>query len=157
MYHFVLILLGSMVAPFVASVNKKLHINPDSFLYRMIQIIRTSALVVIGEMFFRADSLKAGFGMVKKAVTDFTFMPLSEFLGGSIKISYGGVFALAIALAVVFVVSLLEEKGISIRKSLKNKNIVLRWLVFYLLIMFIFAFGAYGPDYVPVDPIYAGF
>lgn len=157
MYHFVLILLGSMVAPLVTSVNKKLHINSDSFLYRLIQIIRTSALVVIGEMFFRADTLKAGFGMIKKAVTDFRFMPISEFLGGTFKISYGGIFSLAIALAVVFVVSLLNEKGINIRESLKNKNIVLRWLIFYLLIMFIFAFGAYGPDYVPVDPIYAGF
>ncbi len=157
MYHFVLILLGSMVAPLVATVNKKLHINPDSFLYRLIQIIRTSFLVVIGEMFFRADTLSAGFGMVKKAVTDFTFLPLSEFLNGSIKISYGGIFSLAIALAVVFVVGLLGEKGINIRESLRNKNIILRWLIFYLLIMFIFAFGAYGPDYVPVDPIYAGF
>lgn len=157
MYHFVLILLGSIIAPLVTSVNKKLHISSESFLYRLIQIVRTSILVVIGEMFFRADSLKAAFGMVKKVVTDFSFMPLSEFLNGTLKISYGGAFSLAIALALLFVVSLLNEKGIKIRKSLQNKNVILRFILFYLLIMFIFAFGAYGPDYVPVDPIYAGF
>lgn len=157
MYHFVLILLGNMIAPLVSTVNKKLHINPESFLYRLIQIIRTSALVVIGEMFFRADSLKDGFAMVKKAVCDFSFLPLSEFLSGTFKISYGGIFALSISLVILFTVSVINEKGINIRERLKSKNILLRWLILYAFIMFIFMFGAYGPDYVPVDPIYAGF
>ena len=157
MYHFVLILLGSMIAPFVASFNKKLHINSESFFYRLIQIVRTSVLVVIGEMFFRADSLKDAFGMIKKLFTDFSFMSVSEFLNGTLKISYGGAFSLAISLTLIFIISLLNEKGINIRESLQNKNVILRFILFYLLIMFIFAFGAYGPDYVPVDPIYAGF
>ncbi len=157
LYHFVLILLGSMVAPLVAKINKKLRVNSESFFYRAFQIVRTSLLVVVGELFFRANSLKDGFAMLKLLVTDFSFMPLSTFLDGTIKISYGGLFSLAIALAVVFAVSLISEKGVDIRSSLKNKSVLIRWLLFYLLIMFIFAFGAYGPDYVPVDPIYAGF
>jgi len=123
----------------------------------VIQIIRTSALVVVGEMFFRADSLKNGFGMIKKLVTDFRFLPLSEFLNGNLKISYGGLFTLAISLLVVFVVGIINEKGINIRQSLQSKNVIFRFVLFYLLIMFIFAFGAYGPYYAPVDPIYAGF
>ena len=95
--------------------------------------------------------------MVKKAVCDFSFLPLSEFLNGTFKISYGGIFALSISLLILFTVSVINEKGINIRERLKSKNIVLRWLILYAFIMFIFMFGAYGPDYVPVDPIYAGF
>ena len=39
----------------------------------------------------------------------------------------------------------------------EKKNIVIRWLVYYAIIMFIIIFGAYGRGYVPVDPIYANF
>lgn len=157
MYHFVLILFGSMIAPLVSAVNKKLHINPEWFGYRLVQIIRTSCFVVIGEMFFRAETLSDGFGMIKKAVTDFTFPTIGEFWGSTFKISYGGIASLGVALLIVFVVSLLNEKGVNIRESLQKKNVVLRLIVLYLLVMFILVFGAYGPDYIPVDPIYANF
>ena len=61
------------------------------------------------------------------------------------------------ALALVFVISLLNEKGVNVRESLRKRNVVLRWILLYLMVMFIFVFGAYGPDYIPVDPIYANF
>ncbi len=157
MYHFVLILFGSMVAPLVAAVNKKLHINPEWFGYRVIQIIRTTCFVVIGELFFRAETLSDGFGMVKKAVTDFTFPTVSEFLGSTFKINYGGIALLGVALLFVFIISLLNEKGVNVRESLQKKNVVLRIILLYIMVMFILVFGAYGPDYIPVDPIYANF
>ena len=157
MYHFVLILIGSMVAPLVSAVNKKLHINPEWFGYRLIQIIRTFVFVVIGELFFRAETLSDGFGMIKKAVTDFTFPTIGDFLGSTFKISHGGIVSLGVALALVFVISLLNEKGVNVRESLRKRNVVLRWILLYLMVMFIFVFGAYGPDYIPVDPIYANF
>ena len=157
MYHFVLILIGSMVAPLVSAVNKKLRINPEWFGYRLIQIIRTFVFVVIGELFFRAETLSDGFGMIKKAVTDFTFPTIGDFLGSTFKISHGGIVSLGVALALVFVISLLNEKGVNVRESLRKRNVVLRWILLYLMVMFIFVFGAYGPDYIPVDPIYANF
>ena len=62
-----------------------------------------------------------------------------------------------VAVIIVFIVGLLNEKGIIVRESLSKKNIFVRWIIIYALIMFIFVFGAYGPDYIPVDPMYAGF
>lgn len=157
MYHFVMILFGSMIAPLVSSLNKKLHINPEWFGYRLIQIIRTTVLVVIGELFFRAETLSHAFKMIERAVTDFTFPTIREFFGTTFRISYGGLLALVVSLAIVFVISLLNEKGVSVRESLRKRNVVLRWILLYLFVMFIFVFGAYGPDYIPVDPIYANF
>ncbi len=62
-----------------------------------------------------------------------------------------------LALIVIFIVSILREKNINIRESISKKNIGIRWLIYYALILAIIIFGAYGPGYIPVDPIYADF
>ena len=57
----------------------------------------------------------------------------------------------------LIIIGLIQEKGINIRKSVSNKNIIIRWIIYYALILAIVIFGAYGPGYAPVDPIYADF
>ena len=33
----------------------------------------------------------------------------------------------------------------------------IRWAILYAMILYIVLFGAYGPNYLPVDPMYAFF
>lgn len=157
MYHFALILAGNIISPAVTATNKKLHINADCFAYRTMQMVRTTILVIIGELFFRAEGLKDGLAMFGKMVTDFSFSTLDGTLMDKLKIDVQDIIIVAVALVIIFVISVLNEKGINIRLSLKKKNIVIRWGLLYALIMFIVIFGAYGKGYVPVDPIYANF
>lgn len=157
MYHFALILAGNIISPAVTATNKKLHINADCFAYRTMQMVRTTILVIIGELFFRAEGLKDGLTMFGKMVTDFSFSTLDSTLMDKLKIDVQDIIIVAVALVIIFVISVLNEKGINIRLSLKKKNIVIRWGLLYALIMFIVIFGAYGKGYVPVDPIYANF
>lgn len=157
MYHFALILAGNIISPAVTATNKKLNINADCFAYRTMQMVRTTILVIIGELFFRAEGLKDGLAMFGKMVTDFSFSTLDSTLMDKLKIDVQDIIIVAVALVIIFVISVLNEKGINIRLSLKKKNIVIRWGLLYALIMFIVIFGAYGKGYVPVDPIYANF
>ena len=157
MYHFVLILSGNIVAPAVTAFNKKLHINSECFAYKVFQIVRTCILVVIGEMFFRAERLTTGLSMFGKMVTDFSFSSLNYELMKKLKIDMHDVMIVLIALAFIFVISVLNEKGICVRGAIAKRNVVIRWAAVYALIMFIIIFGAYGKGYVPVDPIYANF
>lgn len=157
MYHFALILAGNIISPAVTATNKKLHINADCFAYRTMQMVRTTILVIIGELFFRAEGLKDGLAMFGKMVTDLSFSTLDSTLMDKLKIDVQDIIIVAVALVIIFVISVLNEKGINIRLSLKKKNIVIRWVLLYALIMFIVIFGAYGKGYVPVDPIYANF
>lgn len=157
MYHFALILAGNIISPAVTATNKKLHINADCFAYRTMQMVRTTILVIIGELFFRAEGLKDGLAMFGKMVTDFSFSTLDSTLMDKLKIDVQDIIIVSVALVIIFVISVLNEKGINIRLSLKKKNIVIRWGLLYALIMFIVIFGAYGKGYVPVDPIYANF
>lgn len=154
MYHFVLILTGNLMGPVVKKVNSKLHINANSFVYRLLQILRTSLFVIIGELFFRAKGLKAGFRLFKKMITDFSLPDLSKV---ELSLDVYDLIVVGITLVIIFVISLMNEKGISVRESLAKKHTVIRWIVFYALILFIIICGAYGFGYKPVDPIYAKF
>ena len=59
--------------------------------------------------------------------------------------------------AIVFVVGLMHEKNINIREKISQKPIAVRWTIYYILIFSILIFGAFGPGYDPVDPMYADF
>ena len=157
MYHFAFILIGNIISPAVKWTNKKLHINSEWFVYRLLQMIRTSILVVIGELFFRAEGLRAGLAMFRKMVTDFHFSQFNEKMLESISMDRYDFIIMAVALLIIFVISILNEKGIVVRDSLQKCNVVVRWAVLYALIMFIVIFGAYGFGYHALDPIYANF
>ncbi len=157
MYHFVLILIGNMLEPIVQTVNKKLHIDPQWFVYRLMQILRTTVLVIIGELFFRARGLKAGMSLFGKMVSDFSFTTVNTDLLKELNADIYDLAIVGITLVIVFVISLLNEKGICVREALSKKNIALRWGLLYLLVLYIIVFGAYGLGYQAVDPMYAKF
>lgn len=157
MYHFVLILIGSMIEPLVIKVAAKLHIKRSSLPYRIFQMIRTSILVVIGELFFRADGLRNGIEMFKKIFREFSLTPIKDgsiFLQGVDK---HDCLVIAFTVLIIFVVGVMQEKGIHIRETIAKRNIVIQFVIFYILVMFILIHGAYGLGYIPVDPIYANF
>lgn len=157
MYHFGFILLGNIVAPAVKWLHRKCHINPEWFGYRVFQIIRTGILVVIGEMFFRASTLQAGFAMLRQMVTNFRFATLNGELLKQMGVDWKDMGIVLVTILIIFAISVWNEKGVIVREALAKKPVVVRWAVLYALILFIVIFGAYGAGYIPVDPIYANF
>ena len=157
MYHFALIFLGSVTAPLSQSLRQKLRITPECGWFRAVQIVRTGLLVVVGELFFRAHGLRAGLAMFRSMVTDFRFSSMGDRLLGQLGVDIFDLLIVVVALIGVFVISSYQERGVQIRESLHKKPLPLRWALLYGLILFIVIFGAYGPGYVPVDPIYANF
>lgn len=157
MYHFVLILGGNIIAPPVRAVNARLHIRAESFPYRLLQMLRTTVLVIIGELFFRANGLRAGMQMFRTMVTGFAFPVFDDALFKALGIDKFDLMIVAVTLLIVFVVSVINEKGKSVRALLAQRPAAVRWTVFYALILFIIVFGAYGKGYIPVDPMYANF
>lgn len=157
MYHFVLILSGRMIEPIVKKANKKLHINDKNFIYTGIQVIRTSILVFIGELFFRANGLKAGLEMFNQIITNFSLDLIADGTILKLGIDKFDIIIVAIVTFIIFITSILKEKNINIRESISKKNIAIRWTLYYALIIMILVFGAYGIEYKPVDPMYAQF
>ncbi|MDO4477925.1 MAG: MBOAT family O-acyltransferase [Lachnospiraceae bacterium] len=157
MYHFFFILLGSFLEPVVASFTEKHNINRGHKLYRAMQIGRTWILICIGELIFRAESLSYAFGMLKKIVTGFT---LEAFKNGSAfthDLDKFDLLVLVVVCVVLLVIGLIKERKIEIRAAIARKPVVVQCAIFLGLLTILLIFGAYGPGYLPLDPIYAGF
>lgn len=157
MYHFAWIMFENLTEPPVRACAKKWNIDRESVPWKAMQVARTVVLVNIGELFFRAETLSAGFAMFGRMTTGFS---LSSFWDGTI-LTLGmdslDFLIAGIAILLVLGLNLQREKGVKLREWLAGQRTALRWAVLLALILFVVIFGAYGQGYIPVDPIYANF
>lgn len=157
LYHFALIFGGSLFKPLSLKLTDKLHINRQRLPFRLLQIAKAAVLVSFGELFFRAKSLKTGLKMAYKM---FTATGTSAFFNNAIYklgMDRRDFYIVALALLIVVIIHLMQENKIDVRKFVAQKPLLIRWGLYYALIMFIVVFGAYGPGYLPIDPMYANF
>ena len=61
------------------------------------------------------------------------------------------------SVSMLFIFDLIRYKGINIRNWIENQNIVFRYIVFLVPLLFVLIFGMYGYGYNPSDFIYGGF
>lgn len=157
LYHFVLILLGNIFEPTIHRCCEKLSIRRNGAVCTVLRILKTGVLVCIGELFFRAPELGIGMKMFGRMVSRFT---LSSFTSGRIfEMGMGGTdfLIVGVTVGIVLLFSILKERGVQIRERVSEKSMAFRWALYYALILYIVVFGAYGPGYIPLDPIYANF
>ena len=60
-------------------------------------------------------------------------------------------------LILIFAVGMIQEKGTVIRSTIAQKNIAVRWLVYFIGIATILLFGMYGIGYDAGSFIYGNF
>lgn len=157
LYHFILILMGNIFMPLTKKFYSVTHIDEKSTYVHIVQSIKTTILVIFGELIFRANTLTDAIKMLTSIFTRFSF---NLFNGKSIlKLGIDGYdfIIIGVTILIIFVTSILKEKNIDIREEISNKNTVIRWLIYYALILFVLIFGAYGGNYASVDPMYANF
>lgn len=157
MYHFVLIVLANIFEPAFKKAAEVLHIDRNNGPYVLFRIVKTTALVVIGELFFRAHGLAEGLKMCKKIFTEFSFAGIRDGAIAKAGLDSCDIVIVLVVVAIVFAIGILREKGINVRENLSKRNIVIRWIVLLVLIFIVIIFGAYGAGYTPVEPMYADF
>lgn len=157
MYHFAFILTGRFIEPISKNFYKKLKISEKNKGLILFKIIRTTVLVFFGELFFRAEGLKAGFNMFGKIFTNFSLNSLSNGEILKLGLNWQDFMIVGLFTVVFLIISIRKEQGNSIRENISKKNITIRWTCYFAIIFAIIIFGAYGEGYVPVDPMYAQF
>ncbi len=156
MYYFVLIFIENITEAPVVKLTTKLHINRNGIPYRIFQTVKLYIIVNIGEMFFRAATVKDGFAMLGKIITGSHITRL-----GSTMFSLGAdtydLLICIIGIIAVTIVGIFKEKNINIREKIAGWVIPARWAFWYASILIVVIFGAYGAGYAAVDMIYAGY
>ena len=123
----------------------------NTSLSRLSGLIITFCLVSFAWIFFRANSLKDAWLIVKNL---FNFgMPIDFNLFGMNLLEF---IILGIALFIVFILELTSTK-IDLLKKFYQKNIILRWIFYYILVFSIIIFGIYGPGFSTQEFIYIQF
>lgn len=153
LYYFVLIFIENITEAPMKKFMEKLHIDRNGHWYKGFKIIKLFVIVNIGEMFFRAGSVRSGFLMLKKIIFDFSISGMKWDLGkhtDELIIAFLG-------LMVVLIVDILHEKNISVREHIYRLRLPVRWGIWYAAIMAVIIFGAYGVGYTVTDMIYASY
>lgn len=159
LYNAILISASVAFAPMFKKITQTLRINTEAFSYRIFQMIRTFLLLCISRVLTKAPGLRAAGRMIKSMFTDFD---ISFFVSAEPQIyNYGvdqkGLFIVFIAILVLLVVGVLQESGMKIRETLAKQNILFRWAIIWLLLVFVVIFGQYGPAYNASAFIYGGY
>ena len=140
-YNGLIIAISSLLAPIYKKGLAFFHIDPKANGWHVIQILRTFLLVNISWYFDMAVSLSAAWAMMKSTVTGFTLQTLSDGTIMSLGLDRLDYAILAMGCLVVFLISVLQERGVKIRESLGQKPLILRWVVYGMLVFCIPMFG----------------
>ena len=154
MYYFVLIVIENLTEEPCRKLVERFKLDTECIGFRIFQFLKLFVIVNIGEMFFRADTVATGFRMLRRIVTDFHITALAETNFG---VDVPDLILASVSILLVFVVDVIHEKGISIRRKVAEGKLPVRWSFWYAVILLVVVFGAYGSGYTIVDMIYAAY
>lgn len=152
-----IIILSVLLGSFYPKMARFLHMDTESPEFHIFRILRTFLLCgIIPRALVKAPSLGAAAAILKKMALHpglgvlkaklFTYgVGKMEFL-----IGFGALFLL-------FLTSVMKERGWKIREHLAGRNLVFRWMVYLFIFFLVILFGKYGPGYDVSSFIYAGF
>ncbi|MBR3312939.1 MAG: MBOAT family protein [Atopobiaceae bacterium] len=144
LYNGIMIALADLLAPVFERLGNKLHVNRSSAGFHVFAIARTFAVVAVGRYFDCIESVAVGLACLKASVTN--FVPLASVQPqlaalGVTSVGTLGFEPIALwALAIVFVVDLLYERGHDVRSEVMGLRLPVR-IALYLACGTIFAFS----------------
>lgn len=149
-------IMGDVLKPVREFFKKLLHIEDGRFFTRLLQMGLTYSLVNFAWIFFRANTLKDAFTVIKNIFTNFELGRLFDQRFMFEIMSRSEFNVLIFALIILFLVSFVSQK-FDIREKIEAQPLVFRWAIYICVILTVMIFGVYGPEYVPSDFIYFQF
>ena len=136
----------------------KLNVNTRCFSWRLLKIMTTFLFVAFAWIFFRAPSIQDAFGYIHHMITNPNPWVLFNEGVYSLGLSRPEMNILAVSVTLLVLVDIIRyKKGMLIDAFLFSQNIWFEWSVIIILIVMVFVFGQYGPDFNPQQFIYFQF
>ena len=158
LYNGLIIGVSGMLTNVFRDMKKKCGIAKDSAGFHLFQVVRTFVLVNISWFFDRADTVGQAFAMRRNAVTHFTPAMLLEIPvgpGGSTNFTAIALVIILLGTAVVFAVSLIQERGADVAAWIMQRPLALKLAIYLIMLMMLPALGQ--PPAITGGFIYAQF
>ena len=120
-------------------------------------MLRTFVIVNGGMLIFRAKGLKRALKMFVSVFTGFDLKSIVPGSGNGLGLDAKDYVVIAIGVVVIFIVGIINEKGISVREKVAKLPFPVKFVLYMAAILVIIIFGAYGQEYGVQDLIYANF
>ena len=151
-----------MIAELIAPVTNSIKTKFCGYKFKILPVLWTFILVLVGYYFDIADDLSQAVYMLVKSVTDFH---ISDFSYGSFMAALkpcgyrtADFMLLALLTVFLFMVSLVKEKkNLMIRDWLMARKLPMQWIIIMAGIFSVIIFGYYGPGINPADFVYMQF
>lgn len=156
LYQAVFIIGGILFEPYLKKLTVLLRINTEAASWKLFQILRTFTLVVIGRFFSRGASFMAALFMMRHSLD---LNPGIFFTGDlyTLGLTEQDFSLLGFCLLFWIVVSVIQERGYSVRELISRQNMLFRWIIYIAGAFAIVLFGVYGQGYDAQSFIYRGF
>ncbi|MGN0686898.1 MAG: MBOAT family O-acyltransferase [Oscillospiraceae bacterium] len=156
-YYGAIIILSMLLKPVFQKLVKVLKINTECFSWELFQIIRTFLIVCLGYIIFRGDGLINACKMIVRMFSEYNPWVFTDGTLLGLGLDWKQWNVLIISTAVLFCVSLANEKGIKVREKVAQQNIAFEWIVYLAGIFAVLIYGIYGPAYDASSFIYFNF
>lgn len=148
LWFFIVIFLGQFFEPEFERIRKFFRINKDNIFWKVFQVIRTIILFSIGNIFFKAPSLKMAIHMIQDIFKGTgVSAQLSDLYYSNIKGSIGGRVGL-MGIAIIIMMQIVAEvkvyKGKSVQEIIKKLPFIIRWPGYIAFLFLIIVTGAFG-------------
>lgn len=149
------IILSLEMRPFYDWFHKRFNVR-NVFWFRAFQVVRTILLMSSLRLFDTYRDVPLTFKMFWSMLTEYNYGEL--FSGALMNLGLGlsDYVILVFGFVIVLGTSLIQRKG-PVRDRIMSKPLLVRGAVYYVLILSILVFGAYGTDYVSNQFIYNQF
>nr|MCR5511021.1 MBOAT family protein [Lachnospiraceae bacterium] len=150
-------IIGECLLPLRTRIAGLLHLDPDSFGYRLGRVLGTFFLVDVAFIFFRADRIRTAFGIlgsIIRADNPWIFADGSLYALGLDEKNF---HLMLICIVVLIAADVLKRLGYNIRGFIVKQDYIFRWIVIAAAIVFILTFGLWGSGYDANNFIYFQF
>lgn len=146
LYNGLVIALAELCDPLFVKLKQMFHIREESRLFHVFRIMRTFIIVNIGWYFDRIVRFGDCVTAFRNTLFHFDLSALGRLMPEMMAdtLSTGALLVVVAAIVLVFVHSVLEEKGIEVYALLARHHIVVRWGVYYSMMILIQAAMSFG-------------
>lgn len=150
-YYGILIISSTVFKP----LYDKVKINRDRWFYKVYMTLKTFLLVLVGYIFFRADSMSHAFSIIGRVFT--RFLPVHNAPGVTLGLDMPDMVVAICATAILLLADILKLCKKDVGSVVAKMPLPIRWLILYIGILSIVIFGIYGPGYDAASFIYFNF